>query len=152
MATALPMTAAVRFHLSLNVADLARSAAFYKILFNREPAKRRDDYAKFELEDPPVVLSLEPNRRGSGGVLNHLGLRLPDAPTLVEMQRRLELAGVRSQREEGVECCYARQTKFWVTDPDGNRWEVYAVLHDSEGKPELPTICCEASGCDTPNG
>ena len=25
----------------------------------------------------------------------------------------------RPQREEGVECCYARQTKFWITDPDG---------------------------------
>jgi catechol 2,3-dioxygenase-like lactoylglutathione lyase family enzyme len=130
MITALPVAPAVRFHLSLNVADLARSVAFYRALFNREPAKQRHDYAKFEADDPPLVLSLEPAARGSGGVLNHLGFRLPDAATLVGMQRRLEQAGIRSRREEGVECCYARQTKFWVTDPDNALWEFYVLEED----------------------
>jgi hypothetical protein len=68
--------------------------------------------------------------RGAGGALNHLGFRLPDATVLVAMQQRLELAGVRSQREEGVECCYARQTKFWVTDPDNTLWEFYVLEED----------------------
>jgi len=38
-----------------------------------------------------------------------------------------------------------------VTDPDGNRWEVYNVLEDVESMPadSLPTICCAASGCET---
>ena len=49
---------------------------------------------------------------------------------LVAMQSRLELAGIRSTREEGVECCYAKQTKFWVTDPDGTLWEVYTLEGD----------------------
>src|SRR5215470_16856860 len=102
MANTLPMAPAIRFHLSLNVADLGRSVAFYRCLFNCEPAKRRDDYAKFEVDDPPLVLSLEPTPRGAGGALNHLGFRLPDAAALVGMQRRLEAAGIRSQREEGV--------------------------------------------------
>jgi catechol 2,3-dioxygenase-like lactoylglutathione lyase family enzyme len=124
------MTAAAHFHLSLNVADLARSVAFYRTLFNRAPAKQRPDYAKFEVDDPLLVLSLEPAARGSGGALNHLGFRLPDATTLVGMQRRLEQAGIRSQREEGVECCYARQTKFWVTDPDNTLWEFYVLEGD----------------------
>jgi hypothetical protein len=48
------------------------------------------------------------------------------------MQQRLELAGIRSQREEGVECCYAKQTKFWVTDPDNNLWEIYTLEGDLE--------------------
>jgi catechol 2,3-dioxygenase-like lactoylglutathione lyase family enzyme len=130
MIASLPTTPAVRFHLSLNVADLARSVAFYRILFGREPAKLRGDYAKFEPDDPPLVLSLEPAPRGQGGALNHLGFRLPDAGTLVAMQERLERAGIRSKREEGVECCYARQTKFWVTDPDGTLWEVYTLEED----------------------
>ena len=55
------MTNAVRFHLSLNVADLPRSVAFYRKLFGIEPAKQRPDYAKFEPDNPPLVLSLEPN-------------------------------------------------------------------------------------------
>jgi hypothetical protein len=29
-----------------------------------------------------------------------------------------------------VECCYARQTKFWVTDPDRTLWEVYTLDED----------------------
>src|SRR5213083_685887 len=93
---------AVRFHLSLNVSDLGRSVAFYRTLFGREPAKLRPDYAKFEVDDPPLVLSLDPTPHGSGGALNHLGFRMPDAASLVAMQERLERAGVRSQREEGV--------------------------------------------------
>ena len=88
------------------------------------------DYAKFELDDPPPVLSLEPTPRPVGGPLNHLGFRMPDSAALVAMQQRLELAGIRSKREEGVECCYARQTKFWVTDPDQTLWEIYTLEED----------------------
>ncbi len=121
---------AIRFHLSLNVTDLARAVAFYRTLFGVDPAKQRGDYAKFELDDPPVVLSLEATPHGAGGALNHLGFRMPDATALVAMQERLERAGIRSQREEGVECCYARQTKFWVTDPDGTLWEIYTLEGD----------------------
>src|ERR1700731_1775691 len=102
MITTLPMTSTVRFHLSLNVADLARSVEFYRFLFASEPAKLHADYAKFELEDPPVVLSLEPTPRATGGPLNHLGFRLPDAAALVAMQERLGRAGISPQREEGV--------------------------------------------------
>ncbi len=131
---------AVRFHLSLNVSDLSRSVAFYRTLFGVEPAKLRSDYAKFELTDPPLVLSLEPHAPGQGGALNHLGFRMPTAASLVAMQERLERAGVRSQREEGVECCYARQTKFWVHDPDRTLWEVYTLDEDLDhrGAGQLP--------------
>ncbi len=74
-------------------------------MFNTPAAKRRADYAKFELADPPLVLSLEPCGASSGGALNHVGFRLADAAALVELQRRLEVAGIDSIREEGVECC-----------------------------------------------
>jgi catechol 2,3-dioxygenase-like lactoylglutathione lyase family enzyme len=130
MSLALSVAPSVRFHLSLNVSGLERSVVFYRTLFNKEPAKRRPDYAKFELDDPPLVLSLEPTPRPVGGPLNHLGFRMPDAASLVAMQERLERAGIRSQREEGVECCYARQTKFWVTDPDNTLWEIYTLEGD----------------------
>src|SRR3954452_11282302 len=131
---------AVRFHLSLNVSDLGRSVAFYRTMLGVEPAKLRGDYAKFELDDPPLVLSLEPHAPGQGGALNHLGFRMPHAAALVAMQERLERAGVRSQREEGVECCYARQTKFWVHDPDRTLWEVYTLDGDLDhrGAGQLP--------------
>jgi len=120
-----------RFHISLNVTDLNKSVGFFRTLFGTEPAKVRPDYAKFEPSDPPLVLSLEPAKEVvRGGALNHLGFRLPDARSLVAMQERLERSGLRTKREDGVECCYARQTKFWTHDPDGNLWEVYTFDGD----------------------
>lgn len=130
MSMPLTMTPAIRFHLSLNVNELGRSVEFYKLLFNREPAKIRGDYAKFELEEPPLVLSLEPTARVIGGPLNHLGFRMTDMATLVSFQSRLEKGGIRTEREAGVECCYAKQTKFWVNDPDGTLWEFYILEGD----------------------
>jgi catechol 2,3-dioxygenase-like lactoylglutathione lyase family enzyme len=123
-------TDVVRFHLSLNVDDLSRSVAFFEILLDVAPAKRANDYAKFEIDEPPLVLSLEPNRVPRGGKLNHLGFRLTNRELLVAMQRRLEMHGIPTEREEGVECCYARQTKFWLNDPDGNLWEIYTLEED----------------------
>ena len=130
MSLSLATAPSVRFHISLNVTNLERSVNFYKILFNMPPAKQRADYAKFEPDEPALVLSLEPNGRAGAGTLNHLGIRLPDSRHLVGMQERLEKAGIRSQREEGVECCYARQTKFWVHDPDNTLWELYTLDDD----------------------
>jgi catechol 2,3-dioxygenase-like lactoylglutathione lyase family enzyme len=144
------MSDPVRFHLSLNVADLTRSVAFFRTLLGVAPAKQRPDYAKFEPDDPPLVLSLEPAKEvGRGGALNHLGFRLPDAKALVAMQERLERAGLHTKREDGVECCYARQTKFWAHDPDGNLWEVYTfdgdIDHRGEGQAEAVVLGNAAS-------
>ena len=55
----------------------------------------------------------------------------------------LESRGVVIEAIERGECCYALQDKVWLTDPDGNRWEIYAVLKDVETKtPSAPAGCC----------
>ena len=151
-ASALTSQAGARFHLSLNVADLSNSIAFFQTFFGCEAAKCRADYAKFELSDPPLVLSLEPYRAPPGGNLNHVGFRVEGSAALVEVQRRLELAGISTLREAGVECCYSRQTKFWVHDPDGNMWEVYALDEDLEhrGDGQLPVV--DTAAPDAPAG
>src|SRR5579863_8816918 len=120
------------FHISLNVSNLSKSVDFYRKLFGADPAKERADYAKFESTNPPLTLSLEPSGASGGGTLNHVGFRLGSSEELVELQRRLEMAGLPSQREEGVECCYARQTKFWLHDPDRTLWEFYVMEGDIE--------------------
>jgi SAM-dependent methyltransferase len=122
----------VKFHVSLNVSNLSRAVEFYSVLFDRAPAKQHSDYAKFEVEEPPIVLSLIPSRPGPGGTLNHVGLRLQDSGQLVQIQERLERAGIQTKREEGVECCYSKQTKFWVTDPDRTLWELYVLHEDTD--------------------
>src|SRR5262245_31042471 len=113
-----------QFHVMLCVADLAKSVPFYECLLGRKPAFIHCKYARFEVESPALVLVLYAGARPPGGALNHVGLRLKSSDELVELQRRLESAGISTQRQEGVECCYSKQTKFWVTDPDGTLWEL----------------------------
>src|SRR5262245_37433064 len=122
-------TAVVKFHASLNVSDLDRSVAFYTALFGEGPAKCYADYVKFEIDTPPLSLSLKPKRACAGGPLNHLGLRLVTVEQLAAVRQRLRAVGARFGAQDDVKCCYARQTKLWITDPDETLWEVY-VLHD----------------------
>lgn len=123
---------ATRFHFGLKVADLARAVDFYRVLFDSKPVRLVDDYARFEVADPPIVLALRPGHASTGGALNHVGFRVANSEKLIDVQRRLESHGIPTQREEGVECCYALQTKFWVPDADRNLWEVYTLHEDLE--------------------
>ncbi|MCX7396080.1 MAG: VOC family protein [Planctomycetales bacterium] len=120
------------FHFGLNISNLQKSVDFYRTFFGTEPLKSYSDYAKFEFDEPPFVLSLLPNPQIPGGPLYHVGMRMPNADALVAIQKRLELSGISTVREEGVECCYAQQSKFWVHDPDRNLWEVYVLQKDLE--------------------
>jgi len=124
--------AGTRFHLSLNVSSIERVASFLQLVLGVAPAKLRSDYAKFELNSPPLVLSLEPNPPHEAGSLNHLGFRFANTADLLSAQKRIEAAGISTQREEGVECCYAKQTKFWVHDLDQRLWEFYVLEGDLE--------------------
>ena len=49
---------------------------FYRVLFDMEPAKCHDDYAKFEIALPPVVFSLVPHTVGKDGLRSRVGLTL----------------------------------------------------------------------------
>ena len=48
--------------------------------------------------------------------------------------------------EEGVECCYSRQTKFWIEDPDGTLWEIYTLAPDSEPPGPAAAGCGPSAG------
>ncbi len=122
-------TAVIKFHASLNVSDLTRSIEFYTALFGTGPVKAYPDYAKFEVDSPPLVLSLKPKRACAGGPLNHLGLRVVSVEHLRAIQERLKAVGAKIGQQDDVKCCYALQSKIWVTDPDQTMWEIY-VLHD----------------------
>ena len=121
-----------RIQLALNVDSLEESVAFYSTLFGVTPAKTRPGYANFALQEPPLKLVLIENP-GQGGTINHLGVEVADTDTVDAEQTRLHRAGLASVDERGTTCCYAEQDKFWVKNaPDGERWEVYTVLADSE--------------------
>ena len=145
-----PSQTATRFHLSLNVSNIERIASFLQLVLGVAPAKQRSDYAKFELESPPLVLSLEQNPPSESGSLNHLGFRFSSLSELQKAQKRIESAGIPVQSEEGVECCYAKQTKFWVHDPDHRLWEFYILEGDLEhrgGGQTLEQMVGESAAC-----
>ncbi len=130
-------------HISLNVSDLSRSVAFYQGLFG-EPKKLRSDYAKFVGAEPEIHLALQPGLHSPGaGALSHLGIRVESTEEVRRWRSDLKARGVVSEEEKREDCCYALQDKFWLTDPDGNRWEVYTVLEDVEhASREGQTACC----------
>jgi catechol 2,3-dioxygenase-like lactoylglutathione lyase family enzyme len=121
-----------RLQLALNVNDIDEAVTFYTKLFGAEPAKRRPGYANFAIAEPPLKLVLLENP-GQGGSLNHLGVEVADVDTVDAEQTRLAAAGLTSVDERDTTCCYAKQDKFWVQGtPNGESWEIYTVLADSE--------------------
>jgi catechol 2,3-dioxygenase-like lactoylglutathione lyase family enzyme len=121
-----------RLQLALNVNDIDQAVAFYSSLFGAEPAKRRPGYANFAITEPPLKLVLLENP-GQGGSLNHLGVEVSDAETVAAEQARLAGAGLAPAAAAETTCCYAKQDKFWVQGaPDGESWEIYTVLSDSQ--------------------
>ena len=139
-----------RVQLALNVSDLDAAVAFYSKLFDTQPAKRRPGYANFAVVEPPLKLVLIESA-GTPGTLNHLGVEVESAGAVEASTQRLVEAGLATAPETGIECCYAKQDKVWVDDPDGAPWEIYTVLTDSEIPPaELRTVSvCGPGACGT---
>jgi len=136
-------------HLSLNVSNVNHSAAFYEAFFGVPAHKRRPGYANFDLSDPPLKFALQEHTPQAGiGSLNHLGLQVATATQVQEAKARLEASGLVTFDETDTTCCYARQDKVWVHDPDGNAWEVYVLLDDMLDDHEQEAgnaACCAAS-------
>jgi catechol 2,3-dioxygenase-like lactoylglutathione lyase family enzyme len=127
-----------RLHVSMLVRDLAATVGFYEVFLGQPPSKRLDDYAKFEVDEPPLVISFIPDadRQGiPGGAasylgVNHLGVQVKSTDVVMAMKQRFIEAGFLADEEFESPCCYAVQTKIWVGDPDGTRWEIYVNTQD----------------------
>ena len=115
-----------RMHISLNVSNLRDSVNFYRVFFNANPSKVRTGYAKFDLHKPALNFSINehPQDTRSQG---HFGIQVKSARSVQDMYERFQHAGFKIITESDVECCYAEQTKIWVADPDGNRWEIFVT-------------------------
>ena len=127
------------FHVSLYTDDIDAAVERYRKILGIEPAKVRHDYAKFEIADPPVILSI--NKGGKPGQLSHLGIRYPGTADVASETVRVKGEGLDILRQQNATCCYAKADKFWVQDADGVRWEMYTLLEDADAQtaadPEL---------------
>jgi len=120
------------FHVALYVQDLDAAIARYTKVLGQEPVKVRPGYAKFEIADPPVILSL--NLGGEPGKVSHLGIRYPGTGDVASELARTKREGIELLEQKGTTCCYAKADKFWVRDADGMPWEMYTLLEDAESE------------------
>ena len=113
----------------LQDADAAESTAFYEALLAAPPTQRSASLAVFDLESPPLVLTLEErprarrskSRPGGAAPLRgcvRLALVVAEPKQVGDAAIRLRRAGVRLWvQDEGIE----------AHDPDGNAWRVRCV-------------------------
>lgn len=142
-----------KIHVALNVNNVEQSVKFYRAMFGAEPVKWKPGYAKFDIAEPPLNLTLnyaaEVTKRGT---LSHLGIEVSGTSEVLAAKERLQKAGLVTRDEMNVDCCFALQDKVWITDPDGNQWEVFTVkigdtnpeLKVTEDLPDTspPSSCC----------
>lgn len=114
-----------RLHVNLSVENLEQSIRFYATLFNAEPTVRKDDYAKWMLEDPRVNFSIATRNCSEEPGVDHVGIQTDTPEELAEITQRLKQAGEASLLQEGANCCYAVSDKTWVADPSGVQWETF---------------------------
>ena len=131
-----------RFHVHVNVQDLNQSIRFYSQLFGAEPSVRKDDYAKWMLDDPRVNFAISHREHATG--VDHLGLQADDPAELEQIGARLKAADALRLTETGTTCCYAHSDKYWSEDPQGVRWESF-YTHGAATtyfEPAQAAACC----------
>jgi catechol 2,3-dioxygenase-like lactoylglutathione lyase family enzyme len=147
-------------HVSLNVSNIEESVAFYEKAFGVSATKRRPGYAKFDLLEPSLNLSMTESPR-TGVNASHFGIQVAGSEDVTEAKQRFEAVGLATFSEEDTACCYAVQDKVWIEDPDGNSWEVFVVKADASVMKADSSSCCapvsveqapstSSSGCCAP--
>ena len=144
-----------RVHLALNASQIDKSIEFYEAFFNVKPSKVKPGYAKFDVENPPINLTLNEASEVSGNQINHMGIEIKASQGVQAQLERFKSLGLETRIEENTTCCFAKQDKVWVTDPDGNSWETFVVLEDSDLRKDqssdstccVPTAETASAGC-----
>ena len=138
----------LKAHLAINVRNVEQSIDFYKKMLGIEPSKVRTGYAKFDVQNPPLNLTLNQVPFTDRGALSHLGIQVASTGDVLAQRERWIAAGLVTRDEMQTNCCYAKQDKTWVHDPDGNEWEVFVVLEDN--LPETSACCVPEAVSSTP--
>jgi catechol 2,3-dioxygenase-like lactoylglutathione lyase family enzyme len=139
-----------RLHVHVAVHDLERSIRFYSVLFAAEPSVKKDDYAKWMLDDPRVNFAISARGRKAG--LDHLGIQAENGAELEEIGARLAQADLSAMAQKGANCCYAKSDKYWTVDPQGIAWESFHTLDSVPvyGEDSRSAVQPSAAACSRP--
>ena len=137
-----------RLHIHIAVDELQKSIEFYSALFGVQPTKRKDDYAKWMLEDPRVNFAI--SARGAKVGLDHLGIQVDAPEELAALRRQLQQADMQILNDGETTCCYAQSDKSWVQDPSGIAWEAYHTMADVALFTRPKSTETNASACCAP--
>ncbi len=133
----------MRIQPALNVPEIDAAVDHYTKLFGVEPHKRRDGYANFAVDEPPLKLVLFENPKADEH-LHHIGVEVLDAGGVETVQGRLDAAGLLDEVRHETKCCNASQEKIWARAHNDLRWEWYRITNDvtSSGEDALGKTCC----------
>jgi catechol 2,3-dioxygenase-like lactoylglutathione lyase family enzyme len=97
-----------KVHIGLNVSDVERSVDFYRAMFGMNPVKWKPGYAKFDIAEPPLNLTLNYSGKVMDkGALNHLGIEVQNTAQVLAAKERFADAGLLTVDEMNVDCCFA---------------------------------------------
>jgi catechol 2,3-dioxygenase-like lactoylglutathione lyase family enzyme len=116
-----------RFHVHVSVQDIQQSVRFYATLFGVQPTVLKDDYAKWQLDDPRVNFAIS-SRAGRKQGIDHLGIQAENGGELEHIASRLAQAEVAVMPQKDASCCYTKSDKYWTIDPTGVPWESFHTL------------------------
>src|SRR5437588_8699789 len=102
-----------KLHVSLDVANVEESVRFYSALFNAPPTKLKKGYAKFDVEQPAVNLTMQQIERCCLQGLSHMGIRVESRAEIEAYKSRMLAAGFAVEEEVNTTCCQALQAKIW---------------------------------------
>ena len=134
----------MKVHVALNTPRFDESVRFYRTFLGLEPVKLKPGYAKFDVAEPELNLTLNAAPDRGVGALNHLGIQVQSTEAVKAAAERLQSEGLATFEEENVDCCYALQDKVWVTDPNGYKWEVF-VVKVGDTQPQLTAASSTAA-------
>ena len=145
-----------RVQLALNVGNIEEAISFYSKMFGVGPAKVREGYANFAIENPPIKLVLIEGH-GEPGTLNHVGVEVEDTDQVAAKMEHAVNVGLPIEVQESTTCCFAVQDKVWVKGGE-LPWEWYTVLADAPTDTSLKPMpimmgvpntgsCCGPEGC-----
>lgn len=139
--------AVLRPQLALTVSSVEGSLPFDAALFGIEPKKVEPGYAKFSIAEPALNFTLDEGARDGLGAFDHAGIRVASTGDVLKAKERLVSAGLAAFDEMDTTCCYARQDKIWVRDPDGTPWEIFASHEDTQEPGSGGLAVAEAEAC-----